>query len=117
MPKTKRGPHKSGFSLTDEIFLYLIGSLFQTKLHQLQAQRDVRKTRKEVVNTIEMASVITTQRSYSDFIINAKASLARFFGFEGVGIMFADTKLNQMFTIEQNLEEHEWKQMREFKKK
>lgn len=94
LPKSKRGSHKAGFTLTDEIFLTLIGSLFQTKLHQLTAQRDVRRTRKEVVNTIEMASVITTQRSYSDFIIQAKDSLAKFFGFEGVGIMFADTKLN-----------------------
>ena len=57
---------------------------------------------------------MTTQRSYSDFIVEIKKSLPKYFGFEGLGIMFRDVKTGSMFTIEQNFDDTEVKQMNDF---
>jgi len=44
----------------------------------------------EVIATIKLAAVVTTQRSYSDYLTACKQALPEFFGFEGVGILFYD---------------------------
>jgi len=109
----------AGFTNTDEIFLSLIGNAFQTKLYQILANRQMRATQNEVVATMKLASVITTQRSYCDYITAAKQALPEFFGFEGVGILFFDKTLQELFTIDLNFSEEELEQMRKiaYKKK
>ena len=58
------------------------------------------RTEKEVVSTIRAASIISTQRSFSDYIMNCKKILPEFFGFEGLGILFRDHESENLFTIE-----------------
>ena len=64
-----------------------------------------KRTEKEVVQTIKAASVICTQRSYSDYIMNCRKILPQFFGFEGVGILFRDQLTDNLFSIEQDEQE------------
>lgn len=59
-----------------------------------------RRTEKEVVKTIKAASVICTQRSYSDFILHCRVVLTEFFGFEGLGILFRDQINDNLFSID-----------------
>ena len=47
-----------------------------------------------------IASAISTQRSYQDFIVNIRKVLPDFFGFEGVGLLFRDEKTGNLFVIE-----------------
>ena len=54
-----------------------------------------------------MASAICSQRSYADFILQAKKILPKYFGFDGVGILFKDSKTNSLFTLEQTFDEDE----------
>ena len=44
----------------DEMFMCLICNMFAVKLHQVLSTREVLKTRKDVVDTIEMASYMST---------------------------------------------------------
>lgn len=53
-----------------------------------------------MVQTIKAASIICTQRSYADFILNCQKILPEFFGFEGVGILFRDHTNSTLFSIE-----------------
>ena len=57
--------------------------------------------------TLKAASVISTQRSYVDYIMNCSKILPEFFGFEGVGILFRDHQTNNLFSIEQDEAEGE----------
>ena len=59
-----------------------------------------KRTEKEVISTIKAASIISTQRSFSDYIMHCKKILPTFFGFEGVGILFRDHESENLFTIE-----------------
>ena len=57
------------------------------------------------MSTIQAASIICTQRSYSDYIMNCRKVLPEFFGFEGVGILFRDQTTDNLFSIEQDEQE------------
>lgn len=50
----------------------------------------MKSLQKEVVSTIGIASYMTTQRSYSDFIRVCNELLTDFFSFEAVGVLFRD---------------------------
>lgn len=54
-------------------------------------------------NTIRVAGIISTQRSYSDIILAISEELPSFFEFEGVAILLRDSKSNQLFSLEQDL--------------
>ncbi len=86
--------------MTDELIFRLIGNILQTKLQQAHAFREKRHIQKEVVQTIKISSLISTQRSYADLILASQEVLPGFFQFEGLGILFRDKKTNQLFTIE-----------------
>ena len=60
----------AGFTNFDEVFLAIVAYFFQTKLQQILAFMAQKRVEKEVVGTIRAASVICTQRSYSDYIMN-----------------------------------------------
>ena len=95
----------AGFTNFDEIFFHLFVTALQTKLHQILAGIAQYRTQQEVVSTIRAASVICTQRSYSDYIMNCREILPEFFGFEGVGILFRDSHTDNLFSIEDAEEE------------
>ena len=97
----------SGFTNFDELFLSLVAAMLQAKLHQIQANQLQRAREREVVSTLKAASVISTQRSYVDYIMNCSKILPEFFGFEGVGILFRDHETNNLFSIEQDEAEGE----------
>ena len=70
------------------------------------AQIAQNRTQKEVVQAIATTSLISTQRSYADFMLAAKRIIPDFFGFEGVGILFRDSVKNTLFSVEeQEIEE------------
>ncbi len=99
--KNSKGKVKlyQGFSNFDEVFLSIFSAFVHTKFQQVMAYMAQKRTEREVVATIKAASVISTQRSYSDFIMNCKTTLPQFFGFEGVGILFRDHKTDNLFNI------------------
>lgn len=78
----------------------LMGGLIQTKLHETLATLEKREVQQEVMATMKMAGLMTTQRSYSDYLTESKKALPDFFGFEGVGILLFDIKFNVLFTID-----------------
>ena len=90
----------AGFTNFDEVFLSIFSANIQAKLHQIFAVMAQTRIQKEVVSTIRAASIICTQRSYSDYIMNCRKILPEFFGFEGVGILFRDQTTDNLFTIE-----------------
>ena len=49
-----------------------------------------------------MASVISTQRSFVDYLLHCRKILPEFFQFEGLGILFRDQETGNLFTIEQD---------------
>jgi hypothetical protein len=55
---------------------------------------------KEVTSTINIASYMTTQRSYADFIRVCNELLTDFFSFEAVGILFRDKIDDSLFQIQ-----------------
>lgn len=75
--KNSKGKTKlySGFTNFDEVFLAIFSSLIQAKLQQILATMAQKRTEREVVSTISAASIICTQRSYSDFIMNCREIL------------------------------------------
>ena len=95
----------AGFTNYDEVFLQVFVAVIQAKLHQILSSIAQVKTQKEVVSTIRAASIICTQRSYSDYIMNCREILPEYFGFEGVGILFRDQNTDNLFNIEENEEE------------
>ena len=50
----------------------------------------MKKTRLEVVQTVAISSIISSQRSYADFSMRVHENLPKYFGFEGIGILFTD---------------------------
>ena len=59
------------------------------------------------MNTIKIVSVISTQRSYFDLLINCREVLPTFFGFDYLGILFRDTTDDYLFSYEEELTEAE----------
>ena len=99
LAKMRGGKFQAGFTLMDEMFMCLICNMFAIKVHQVLSTREMNKTRKDVVNTIDMASYMSTQRSYADFIKVCRDKLAKYLGFEAVGVLFRDTKEDFLFQI------------------
>ena len=62
----------------------------QTKLDKLNAEYDNRVARREVLDSIKLARMICTQRSYSELFQNMRELLPSFFGFESAGIILRD---------------------------
>ena len=105
--KKKNMKFPAGFTNVDEAFLQILAAVIQAKLHQIMAQLARKRTEREVIKTIGAASVICTQRSYSDFILKCSKILPDFFGFEGVGILFRDHTNSTLFSIELDEKESE----------
>lgn len=62
---------------------------------------------------MKTTAIISTQRSYSDLIWRIKKILPKFLGFEGIGILFRDTKTDHLFSISDTFDESELKLMKE----
>ena len=98
--KKKNSNYSQGFTMIDEVFLSLIGGLLQTKVAEIISIDEKIKVQKEVLATIKMSALITTQRSYTDYITAVKQALPEFFGFEGLGVLFFDSKAKDLFTMD-----------------
>ena len=59
--------------------------------------------KKNDLNLISIAGLISTQRSYSDIIFIVKEDLPRYFEFQGVAILLRDTITNELFSLELDL--------------
>lgn len=70
-----------------------------------------------MVDTIKTSSIISTQRSYADLIFKIKRILPEFMGFEGIGILFRDTKTDNLFTISDTFDESDLKMIKLFEEK
>lgn len=60
------------------------------KLDKIIAEQEITIKEEEVVNTIQLASSICTQRNYRDLLRNIRISLPTFLGFEAVGVLLRD---------------------------
>jgi hypothetical protein len=49
---------------------------------------------------ISIAGELATQRSYNDLLFIIREQLPAYFEFQGVSIIFRDTKTNQLFALE-----------------
>lgn len=61
--------------------------------------------------------MISTQRSYADFILKSREFLPQYFDFEGLGILFRDVKTNNLFSIEQTYNEVEIAELKKLDEK
>jgi len=62
-----------------------------------------------VVDAIELASFISTQRSYADLILSVKTIFPKYFGFEGAGILLYDKQKDTLFSTEKNYSDEQLK--------
>jgi len=88
-----------GFSMIDEQVMSLISSTARIKMEQLVSLRRRTEMEQEVVNTIELAGAICTQRSQTDLVHQIKEALPKFFGFEGAGILLRDVKTELLLSL------------------
>ena len=88
--KQKNTKYFAGFTNLDEILFQSLLAVVQAKLHFVKANQAKRRTEKEVIRTIRFTSVISSQRSYYDYIVHCRSLLSEFFGFDGIGILFCD---------------------------
>lgn len=79
----------------------------------------------EVLNTIELAAGICSERNQTDLVKSMKERLPKYFGFEAAGILLRDVKTDFIFTVleltkdetqKALIQEFRDKQMRERKK-
>lgn len=66
---------------------------------------------------MKTTAVISTQRSYADLIWRIKKIMPKFLGFEGLGILFRDIKTDNLFTISDNFDENELKEIKDREEK
>ena len=76
-----------------------MASLLKLKFGQLVALGRMKKLEQEVINTLNMAGTLTTQRSNTDLIKYCKLTIPAYFGFEGAAILLRDVKNELFFTI------------------
>lgn len=75
------------------------------------------KTQNEVVDSIEVASFISTQRSYCDLIMSVKTIFPKYFGFEGAGILLYDKQKDTLFCIEQSFTDEQLQEIESIRQK
>jgi len=83
----------------------------------LVSQREVIRTQKLAVKSLEVASVITSQRSCADLVLATESLLPEYLGFEGVGLMFRDTENNGLFSLQTNYSDDEIRLINQVKEK
>ena len=74
-------------------------------------------SQQHMVDIKRTASVISTQRSYADLIFKIKKILPEFMGFDGIGILFRDTKTDNLFTISDTIDEADLRMIKEHEEK
>lgn len=84
----------------DEMFFHIACKFVEVKLHELMSRHETKQHKQEVIDTIKLASVVSTQRSYADLILKMKKLIPDYLGFEGLGILFRDTKTDKLFTVQ-----------------
>ena len=80
--------------MNDQQMFLAIASVFRLKIAELYSVTKKNEMQDEVLQTIELAGKICTQRSQPELIKIMKLQLPQFFGFEAVGIMLRDMKSN-----------------------
>jgi hypothetical protein len=81
-----------GFSVVDEKILGIFSSVVKLKVEQMLSVKSNLAMQQEVVDTIKVTGLISTQRSQGDLVKSIKLHLPEFFGFEGASLMFYDIK-------------------------
>ena len=74
--------------------LNMISHFVQIKLQEILALKYSRRVMNADKHMIQIAGEISTQRSYADLITVVREMLPIYFEFEGVAILFRDTKTN-----------------------
>lgn len=64
-----------------------------------------------------MASAVSTQRSCADLVLAVEEEIPRYLGFEGVGVLFKDTKTNGLFSLQPDYNEDEFSLIEKIKGK
>lgn len=77
----KKDAMNIGFTLAEETILSLVGAVIQIKLKQLLTQKECLSIKNNDLNLINIAGLISTQRSYSDIIFIVKEELPKYFMF------------------------------------
>jgi hypothetical protein len=80
--KTKRHSKISaGFSMFDDMFFQMACVFVQVKLHELIERQERNVHKQEVVDTIKLVSIVSTQRTYADLILQMKKLIPAYLGF------------------------------------
>lgn len=90
--------------------MQILSMAIRLKIDQLLSLKKRKQLENEVIQTINLAGRLTTQRSITDLIKEAKICIPEFFGFEGASILLRDVKADLLFTInevEQNTADDE----------
>lgn len=98
-------PGSVGFPMIDQHTIHLLSNILSLKLDQLQAQKQESDMQQEVIQTIELAGTICTQRSQPELVRLLRKHLPPFFGFQGVGVLLKDQKSELMFTLNELTDE------------
>lgn len=69
------------------------------KLDSLLLRIECEQKSKHLMDTLSLASKISTQRSFKSLIKVVKDLLPKYFGFESVGILLLDMKSHNLFTV------------------
>lgn len=98
--QTTKGVKKHiGFNFIDEQVMNLLSSIVSIKFDQIKAIRMKHSMQTEVLNTIELAGKICSQRNSNDLVKNMKEVLPKYFGFEAAGVLLRDVKTDFIFTM------------------
>ena len=116
-PIQQKSKYTKGFTNADEVVFKLLTQFLRLKIQNLSAVKKTQDTQLQVTQTLKVSSQISTQRSLADFMLACDEYLSEYLQFEGVGILFKDTKRSGMFSLQQNYNDEQQRQLDELRMK
>jgi hypothetical protein len=84
----------NGFSMSDEIFLTIIGKFASIKIAEILLTEISSANEKRIYSSLQMCSHLLKQRSFVSLIKQMKTELCAYTGFEDIGVLLYDSKCN-----------------------
>lgn len=84
----------AGFTMIDEEVMKILSDVLKIKIYQLLAVKRQIDLESDVLHTLRIAGILTTQRSQADLVKYCKIIIPPYFGFEAAGILLRDVKSN-----------------------
>ena len=87
-----------GFQPADEQIMRILTYFLSMQFEKTATRREVNLREKEVTDTLQLASEVCSQRSFSGLFQKMREYMPKYFGFEGVGILLYDVEKHWLFT-------------------